>query len=78
MSAEDDRSTRDLVIGLVSDVRHLREQLDKVLKLEDRMLACEKDANSAKDFASRLVWLTAGLAAGVVALILAVVPRLLK
>jgi hypothetical protein len=66
------------VIGLVKDVQHLREQLVQILKLEDRMLACEKQAQEARDFSARLMWLVGGLALGVITLIGVVVPKLLK
>ena len=78
MSTDDDRSTRDLVIGLVKDVQHLREQLVQILKLEDRMLACEKQAQEAKDFSARLLWLVGGLALGVGSILAIIIPKLLK
>lgn len=56
MADDKERETRDLVIRLASDVQHLSRQIDQLLKLEDRLLACEKMAMSAKDFASRLLW----------------------
>jgi hypothetical protein len=77
-SDERERDTRDLVISLSADVRHLSEQIKQVLKMEERVIAAEKTALEAKDFAARLTWLVGGLSAGVLALILAIVPRLLK
>ena len=75
---DDDRNTRDLLIGLIKDVQHLSEQMKVIVKLEERILAVEKIATEAKDSSARLVWLVAGLGAGVGALIIAVVPKLLK
>lgn len=78
MAADDDRSTRDLVIGLVKDVQHMREQLDKVLKLEDRMLVCEKVAQESRDYAARLAWLVGGVLVVAVPVLITAMIKLVK
>ena len=53
----DDQSTRDLVIDLRADVRILIKQVEALIRLETRMLECEKLAAEARDHSTRMTWI---------------------